>query len=84
MDEDQARDLERRIRDQLRSIDRIQEEISATCSTTQRDEHERLVSQQQQRENQLGQLLTQYKKISGEEYHIDPTVTASESPSGKP
>jgi hypothetical protein len=75
--------LEGRIRDQLRSLDRIREEIAATCSTTQRDELERLTFQQRQRESRLGQLLAQYKKVSGEDYHVDPFVNTENGPSEK-
>jgi hypothetical protein len=77
MDEEQARDVERRIRDQIRSLDRIQEEIDATKSSTHRNELERLESERHQRESQLCQLLAQYKRVSGEEYHADSAVTGS-------
>jgi hypothetical protein len=71
LDEEQARELEDRIRVQVLSLERIEEEMSATSTTTQPEEMERLKRQRRQRASKLQELLSQYKKVAGEDYHVD-------------
>jgi hypothetical protein len=68
LDEDRARELEEQIRLQLQSLDRIQEEISASGSATPPDELAGLKAQRRQRADRLRELLSQYREAAGEEY----------------
>jgi hypothetical protein len=68
LDQDRANELEEQILLQLQSLERIQEEISASGSATPPDELAGLKAQRRQRADRLRELLAQYREAAGEEY----------------